>query len=180
MESLVFLVIMFLVGGVLQTLAQRNRKQRPGGRPARRQEEAPVDLLDALRRAYEQAQQEELRSRRPQIPAPRDESIEEMVEENESLEIEPEVRSIEEIPDRQPRAVVDQDDAVEALIAQRVKWAEDHAKPLSPTDHRAFDQQIRAAPVSAPAPTALPGDRTAALRRMVVWQEILGKPKALR
>jgi hypothetical protein len=187
MESLVFLIIMFLVGGVLQTLAQKKQQQRRDARRQRRvtptahtSADDPVDLLDALRRAYEQAQHEEARSRRPQMPAPRDESLEEMIEETASLEVEPEVRSVEVIPNRRAREIVDQDDAAEAVIAQRLKWAEDHAKPLSPADHRAFDQQIRAAPPAPPGPTALSGDRTAALRQMVVWQEVLGKPKALR
>jgi hypothetical protein len=175
MESLVLLVLMFLVGGVLQTLAQRKREQRrQGGRAAGRQEEEPQDLLEALRRAYEESQRAA-----GNLPPPRDESVEEMVEETESLEVEPARQSLERLEARPERAIVDQDESIEATVRRRLEWAEKHAKPISPADHRAFDQAIRAAPPAAAAGKSS-AERLRRLRSVVIWQEVLGKPKSLR
>jgi hypothetical protein len=115
--------------------------------------------------------------RRPGSPLPDDEEVEEL----ESLEVEPEVVSLEHVVVRPSRVEVDQDDEAEAIVARRIKWAEDHARPLGKTDHRAFDQRIRGQPAAAPAPVRGPeGDRIAKFRRLMIWQEILGKPLGLR
>jgi hypothetical protein len=103
-----------------------------------------------------------------------------MIEETESLEVEPEVTSLETMPTRREREVFDQDEAAGAVIAERIKWAEEHAKPISPADHQAFDQRIRVAPAVAQAVPSEPADRHALLRKMVVWHEVLGRPKGLR
>lgn len=190
MESLVFLVLMFLVGGVLQTLAKR--KQQGGRGKARRwvppivlsgpePEAEPKDLLGAIRRAYEQAEGRQPTQRpRVQPPPTRDESLEEMIEESASLEVEPETRSLEVQSVRPERVVVDRDDAIGATIARRLKWAEDHSKPLSPADHRNFDRAIRRPEPSAPVARDPAAVRHEELRRMLVWLEVLGPPKSLR
>ncbi len=172
MEAIVFLVIMFLVGGVLQTLAKK--KQGQGGGTHRSASE-PQDILEAIRRAYEQAQHPRA------LPVPSgDESLEEMEEETETLEVAPpEVRTLERLQPRPERVIVDQDEAAEAAVTRRLKWAEARAKPISPADHRAFDRTIRAPEPAAPVGMS-PEDRVAWLRRMVVWQEVLGPPKSLR
>ncbi len=176
MESLVFLALMFLVGGILQTLAKRKQQQRRQSPrslgPRDKPDAEPRDLLEALRRAYEQAGDAET--------SHRDSSLEEMLEDTESLEIEPEVRSLESLEARPERVVVGLDEAAEAAVARRLKWAEDRANPLSPADHRAFDQRIRAPQPPTPVVADPGADRLAELRKMVVWQEVLGRPRALQ
>lgn len=185
MDSFVFLILLFLVGGILQSLAKKKQLQRRAPRPLPGADDSaakPKDLLEAIKQAFEQVQPEP--GERARIPFRRtDESLEEMVEETASLEIEPDVGTLEDLTPRPERAVVDHDDAAEELLARRVKWSEERAKPISPGDHRAFDQRIRSAEPAPPPPPAArerASDRNAALRRMVIWQEVLGTPKSLR
>ena len=67
----------------------------------------------------------------------------EEVEERESLEVAPEVQSLERDPKRQARVEVDQDDGAERIVAQRMAAAEAQGRPLTKADHRAFDERIR-------------------------------------
>lgn len=183
MESLVFLVLMFLVGGVLQTLAQRKQQR---GRQAPRsigtgdERKKPRDLLEVIRHAYEQAERGRLTGRPGSEFPQRDESLEEMVEEATSLEIDPEVRSIEQLEARPERVIIDHDDAVEETVARRLTWVEEHAKPISPKDHRAFDQAIRTVRPTAPVAADPAADRLTEIRKMVVWREVFGPPKSMQ
>jgi hypothetical protein len=101
----------------------------------------------------------------------------EEVEERESLEVNPEVRSLEIDPSRQARAEVDQDDEAERIVARRTAAAEAQGKPLTKADHRAFDERIRQ---EAADKTATKGYTARQLRDAVVWREILGPPVSLR
>ena len=101
----------------------------------------------------------------------------EEVEERESLEVAPEVQSLETEPRRKPRVEVDQDDEAERLVARRMAAAEAQGKPLTKADHRAFDERIRQEPADK---TATRGYTARQLRDAVVWREILGPPVSLR
>ena len=101
----------------------------------------------------------------------------EEVEERESLEVTPEVRSLERDPGRQARVEVDQDDEAERIVARRMTAAEAQGRPLTKADHRAFDERIRQEPADK---TATQGYTARQLREAVVWREILGPPVSLR
>jgi hypothetical protein len=101
----------------------------------------------------------------------------EEVEERESLEVAPEVQSLERDPKRQARVEVDQDDEAERIVARRMAAAEAQGKPLTKADHRAFDERIRQ---EAADKTATKGYTARQLRDAVVWREILGPPVSLR
>jgi hypothetical protein len=217
MDSLIFLVIMFLVGGVLQSLGKKNKEERERRRrrasldPAG-EDEGPQDILAAIREAMAAAEREkqaagqprrlplpeyrspttqhpagEYRSpttqhpstkpAHPRLPAPIDDEI--FDEETESLEVEDDVRSLEDTSPRPERVVVDHDEGIDEVVQARIRWAEKLAKPSTPADHRAFDQRIRTKPLVVP-PAESAVDRHARLRQMFVWHEILGKPKAMR
>lgn len=233
MESLVFIIIMFLVGGVLQSLGRKNRR---AGRTAdpdevgddfddqldRQTSDRPKDILEAIREAMEAARREQesglprpmpgsqkppLQSPatarpsartggKPQTPSrpfqtgtkpvrqPPAESSDLFDEEARSLETEPEVKSLEVDQVRPERPLINRDLEGEELVQRRIEWAQAHASPLTPEDHRRFDARIRPATTPSPArPTPqaeLAEARHAKLRQMVIWQEILGKPKSLR
>jgi hypothetical protein len=99
------------------------------------------------------------------------------VEERESLETTPRVRSLETEPDRPARAPVDQDDEAEQVAARRIAAAEARSAPLTEADHRRFDQRIRQEPADKTATRALTARQ---LRDAVVWREVLGPPVSLR
>ena len=195
MESLIFLVLMFLVGGVLQSLGQKNKARRRaeeslGSAPEEPEEDAG-DLLAAIRKAMEAAAQEKQAAKqrrpalpqmrvappsRPSSPLPVDDLFS---EEAESLEeVAPEVRSLEDLTPRPERVVVDHDDEISELVRARNEWAERYAKPKTPAEHRDFDRKIRQAKPVAP-PTA-DVERHARLRQAFVWMEVLGKPVSIR
>ena len=101
----------------------------------------------------------------------------EETEEGASLEVAPEVRSLETGTARPGRAVVDQDDEAEAVIARRLQAAEEHAAPRTRADYQAFDARIRQ---EAADKTTAAGSRARRLWEAVVWREILGPPVSLR
>lgn len=101
----------------------------------------------------------------------------EEVEERQTLESTPEVRSLETEPHRAPRVEVDQDDDAEQLVARRIAAAEARSAPRTRADHREFDQRIRQEPADKTATRALTRRQ---LRDAVVWREILGSPVSLR
>jgi hypothetical protein len=109
----------------------------------------------------------------PDRPLPRAEEV----EERGSLEVSPEVRSLEADPARGERALVDQDDEAEQVVQRRLAAAEAHLTPLSNADHQVFDQRIRQEPADKTATRAY---TTKQLRDAVVWREILGPPVSLR
>jgi hypothetical protein len=101
----------------------------------------------------------------------------EEVEERESLETGAEAQSLEIDPRRGERAVVDQDDEAEQVIARRLAAAEANAAPKTRADHVAFDARIRQEPADKPATRAITAKQ---LRDAVVWREILGPPVSMR
>jgi hypothetical protein len=99
------------------------------------------------------------------------------VEERESLEVSPDVRTLEVDPRRQARAEVDLDDEAERVVARRIAAAEAQRQPLTKAEHQAFDARIRQEPADK---TATRGYTARQLRDAVVWREILGPPVSLR
>lgn len=103
-------------------------------------------------------------------------------EERESLEVEPEVVSVETAPSRPRRVIVDQDDQASATVARRIKEAEARSAAQTPADHRKFDERIRREPAdrTAVAVAAVSTYTPDQLKNAVVWRELLGPPIALR
>ena len=101
----------------------------------------------------------------------------EEVEDRGTLEVTPNVRSREAEPGRGERAVVDQDDEAEQVVARRIAAAEANAAPLTGADHKAFDARIRQEPADKPATRAYTAKQ---LREAVIWREILGPPVSMR
>jgi hypothetical protein len=102
--------------------------------------------------------------------------VEEM-EERESLEVEPEVRSLESEVRRAGRQEVDQDEDAEQIEARRIAAAAARDAPRSKSDHAGFDERIRQQPADH---TATRGYTPQQLRDAMVWREILGPPVSLR
>jgi hypothetical protein len=102
--------------------------------------------------------------------------VEEM-EERESLEVEPEVRSLESDVPRAGRQEIDQDEDAEQIEARRIAAAAARDAPRSKADHTEFDQRIRQQPADH---TATRGYTPQQLREAMVWREILGPPTSLR
>ncbi|MDX2058222.1 MAG: hypothetical protein SFV24_10505 [Gemmatimonadales bacterium] len=194
--ELFILILLFVAGSLLQAAGKRKQNQGPPD-TVDDGEAAEPDLMAEIRKAMEQLKEQregrqprqDLPGRRPPIgqfparplptrrPAPEVFEDDEDVEEAVSLESEPVVESLETEVVRPEREVVDQDDQAEALLARRVKWAEDHGKRLSLADHRAFDKQIREAQPVVPDPAIA---RRNLIRQRMIWGEILGPPLALR
>jgi hypothetical protein len=74
----------------------------------------------------------------------------------------------------------DHDDEAEAVILERRREVESRNTALAGDDHAAFDDRMRreeAAAVNAGHGTR---DAVAQLRKLIVWQEILGRPVGMR
>ena len=110
-------------------------------------------------------------------PADRSLPPAEEVEERESLEVSPEVRSLESVARRPERAVVDLDDEAERVAARRIAETEAKSAGLTKADHQAFDARIRQ---ETPDGTTAGGYSTRQLREAIIWREILGPPVSLR
>lgn len=74
------------------------------------------------------------------------------------------------------RAVVDQDEAAEAVVQRRIREVEARNRPLNAADHAVFDQTIRQGDAPDAAARRYPTDQ---LRQAFIWREILGPPKSL-
>jgi hypothetical protein len=98
-------------------------------------------------------------------------------EERDSLEVTPEVRSLEQESGRAVRAEVDQDDEAALVVEQRRQAAEAHLAPRTRAEHQAFDARLRAEPADK---TAVAPSRSQRLREAIIWREILGPPVSLR
>ncbi len=109
----------------------------------------------------------------PGLPPPRREEVEEVT----SLEVEPEVVSLEHEVRREARVRVDRDDEAGEFEARRIQAAaaRDHARTKA--DHTAFDQRIRQETADHTATRTYTAQQ---LRDAMVWREILGPPVALR
>ena len=101
----------------------------------------------------------------------------EEVEERESLEVSPEVRSLESVARRPEREVVDLDDEAERVAARRIAETEAQSTGLTKADHQAFDARIRR---EAPDRATAGVYGTRRLREAIIWREILGPPVSLR
>ena len=149
----------------------RSLPPAPGADATQREGKRLEDMLRELGRTLEQGSGPGGRAPDRRLPPA------EEVEERESLEVTPEARSREADPRRAERAVVDQDDQAEQVVARRRAAAEANATPLTRADHQAFDTRIRQEPADKTATRAYTLQR---LREAVVWREILGPPVSLR
>ncbi|MGE0556562.1 MAG: hypothetical protein AB7R55_24320 [Gemmatimonadales bacterium] len=184
----VFFVLNLISRGVQQQKRGRGapRRRAPerlpsGGSEGRRQPQSIKDLLDEFRRAMEEAERrskgEDVVVLEPPTPVEEDEEDDlDAIEERESLEVVPEVRSIEAPVRVVERSVVDLDDEAEAAIRERLRWAEQTARGRRPGDHAAFDARIRRKPEVEEEPEAARPD----LRQAIIWREVLGPPVSLR
>jgi hypothetical protein len=127
-------------------------------------------MLRQLERSLEEVAQTDHPMRIPLPPA-------EEVEDRESLEVEPEVRSLEGEVHREARRLVDQDDEAADIETRRIQAAASRDAALTKVDHAAFDQRIRQEPADH---TASRTYTTQQLRDAMVWREILGPPVSLR
>ena len=182
--ELVFLMVLFFVVSLIQRAAQKNKERQP--RPRRRvpasvdpegaqRPQSVRDLFAEVRRRMELAQREAAGADADDEALLEADALDD-VEERRSLEVAPVVQSLEVEPMRPERAVIDLDDQADAVIRRRIKWAEDHAKGRKADDHKAFDERIRR---PKPKPKVV-RSRAPELRQMVIWQEVLGRPVALR
>ena len=164
------------------TPARQGARQLPGARPrtlppvtgaeATQREGSQLEaLLRELGRTLEQGSGPVGRAPDRRLPPA------EEVEEHESLEVAPEVQSLERDPKRQARVEVAQDDEAERIGARRMAAAEAQGRPLTKADHRAFDERIRQEVADK---TATKGYTARQLRDAVVWREILGPPVSMR
>lgn len=145
---------------------------RPRGEDATQREGLRLEqVLREFQRALEQAE--------PVVPPPtqRPTWAEEEIEERESLEVEPEVRSLEEVVRREARQRVDQDDEAEQIELRRIQAAAARDATRTKADHAEFDKKIRQEPADH---TATRGYTAKQLRDAVVWREILGPPVSER
>lgn len=130
--------------------------------------------LERVLRDFQRALEEAEEKARPAEPSwPRYEEVEEGV----SLEVEPEVTSLESVAPRPARREVDQDDEAEQIAARRIRAAAARDTARSPVDHVAFDERIRQQPADH---TAVRTYTAQQLRDAMVWREILGRPVSLR
>ena len=176
MEGLGFPLFVFLawvvfsvLRGAARTAGELQRKPRgsgqplPGSLPDRSSEF--LEMLRQLERAREGA---ETAPRR--LPAPR------QVDEPEFVE---DVRSLEGEVRRAAREEVSLDTASEQAIRRRREAAARRELPRTPADHAAFDARVRS-PSDKTTAAAVPPAATARLQHALIWNEILGRPVALR
>jgi hypothetical protein len=177
---LLFAAIWFVVG-----LISRAGKKSQGSPPLRQPRTLPPfgdgdptqqegSRLELMLRQVQRALEEV--GEQPHLPAPSRSRYEDL-EEGRSLEVDPEVISLEGPVSRPVRRRVDQDDEAERIVAGRLKAAAARDAASSPVDHNAFDERIRQEPAEH---TAGRGYTPKQLRDAMVWREILGPPVTLR
>ena len=176
---IIFAAVWFIVGLLgkagkkdrLPPAVPRPRPPRPSGMDPTQQEGSKLELmLREFQRALESAGEQ------PRLPPPSRPRYEELGE-GRSLEVEPEVASLETGFSRKGRMQVDQDDQAEEIEASRIKAAAARDVARSPADHGTFDKRIRQEPADH---TAAKGYTPKQLRDAMVWREILGPPVSLR
>jgi hypothetical protein len=101
----------------------------------------------------------------------------EEMEEARSLELEPEVTSLEKMAPRARRQEVDQDDQAEQVAARRIKAASARDVAYSAVARPKVDERIQQ---QAADHTATAGYTAKQLRDAIVWREILDPPVSLR
>ncbi len=169
MGEILLLVVLFVIGGLLQAAGKRRREVPSTSRPLPEPEPSSSGgMMAEIQKAIEEMQRANEAATFDDQEADEAEAV--------TREVATEVRNLDEMAPRPERTIVDQDEAIEALTAKRAEWAESRSRSHTKADHRAFDVKIRAVePVLPTGP-----DRAAALRKMIIWQEVLGKPVALR
>ena len=173
-------VVLSLIGSARRKSPGPPRSQLPErpphpplpGRPdATQKEGGRLELvLRELQRSLEEAAQPAHLPSRPLPPL-------EEVDERASLEVDPQVVSLEGEVHREARRRVDHDDEAGNIEAGRIQAAAARDSAYTKADHAAFDQRIRKEPADH---TAVPGYTTRQLRDAMVWREILGPPVSLR
>ena len=172
---------------LINLLTGLKRKSQPPAEPQGRDDPVrpapsfPADAtqregsrLEQVLREFERALEQTGPSGRPaSFPLPDAEEV----EDRESLEIEPEVVSLERDVRRTPRREFTQDADAEQLVARRITAASVRDAARTKADHVQFDSQIRQEPADH---TATRGHTAEELRRAVVWREILGPPVSMR
>jgi hypothetical protein len=151
----------------------RDQRPRPlpSARDATQQEGSRLEvMLRDLQRSLEQAAESGRPTRIPLPPA-------EEFEDSESLEVDPEVRSLEGEVRREVRQRVDQDDEAGDIETRRIEAAAARDSARTKSDHIAFDQRIRQETADH---TAAPAYTAQQLRNAIVWREILGPPVSER
>ncbi len=164
-----------LLGKVKKEPEERPRRvpQQPHGSDAT---QAEGSRLEVILREFERALEGAEPVSRPttiSLSLPGQEEI----EDRESLEVEPEVVSLETEVRREERRAFDQDAGAEQLVARRISAAAARDTAISKSDHIEFDKRIRQEPADK---TATTGYTAQQLRDAVVWREILGPPVSLR
>lgn len=174
----IWFLVSLLGGGRQKKQVPQAVSKRPPDRPAQpglpdatqREGRRLESVLREFERALEQAGPS---GRSARTPLPRAEEV----EDGESLEMEPEVGSLETEVRREVRRPVDQDDEAEQVAARRIKAAAARDQVRSKADHAEFDKRIRQEVADK---TATPGYTTQQLRDAVIWREILGPPVSLQ
>jgi hypothetical protein len=178
-------VVWFLVSNLISWVSKTSKRPPPTPRPRPRLSPYPAGddptqqegrRLELVLRQVQRALEEAGEQARP-VETPR--LGYEGMEEGRSLEVEPEVTSLEKVVTRPGRREVDQDDEAEQIAARRLKAVAARDTPRTPVDHTRFDERIRQQPAehtAAPIPTYT----TQRLRDAMVWREILDPPVSLR
>jgi len=176
------LVILLAIGAVLDIIRKARERQArrielPPPRPRPPVVALPTELPDRRMRGDWRGVREQAGpiGRRPDRALESDEEIE---EEGESLEVEPTVRSLEEVRAPYERPVVDLDDESVLAVARRLREVEARDRPHTIADHRRFDERVRQAAAAAPSVSRVP--TRAAMREAFKWREILGRPVGWR
>ena len=136
-------------------------------------ESRPMGLPPGWRRALEEAGP---LGRHPDHALESDEDV----EERESLETEPEVRSLDVPVVRAPREAISLDDESWSAVTRRRREAALRDRALTRADHRAFDRKVRQPEPEAASPSARRTPSRAELREAFKWREILGRPVGWR
>jgi hypothetical protein len=183
---LLFAAVWFVVGligragrkGATTKPQRQPQTRRPvpqsSGTDATQQEGSRLELvLRQVQRALEEVDDTQFPLRQKEVLGRRSRQS----QEGRSLEVEPEVASLETGFSRPGRKRVDQDDEAEGIEARRIKAAAARDVARSPADHTKFDERIRQEPAEH---TAAPGYTVKQLRDAMVWREILGRPVSLR
>jgi hypothetical protein len=111
------------------------------------------------------------------VPAPQPAPPEVQYQEEQSLEAEPEIISLEEGVHREARRRVDQDDDAAEIEVRRIQAAAARNTARESASRRIQDMEIKQEPADH---TATRGYTAKQLRDAVVWREILGPPVSER
>jgi hypothetical protein len=164
---------------IINLISGLKRKSQPPAEPPARDPVRPVEWSqpDATQREGSRLEQVLREFERALEQGKGPEYLEEGVEERESLEVEPEVVTLEREVRRAPRREFTQDEGAEQLVARRITAAAVRDSARTKADHVQFDSQIRQEPADHTATRRYTAQE---LRHAVVWREILGPPASLR